>query len=73
MVEETPERLEDVDPELGDLIARFCERSSKLPEHMRKIVNCRGPEKVDGIKVGRNDPCSCGSGFKYKKCCGAER
>ena len=21
-------------------------------------------------KVGRNDPCSCGSGKKYKKCCG---
>lgn len=21
-------------------------------------------------KVGRNDPCSCGSGVKYKKCCG---
>jgi SWIM/SEC-C metal-binding protein len=22
-------------------------------------------------KVGRNDPCPCGSGRKYKKCCGA--
>ena len=22
-------------------------------------------------KVGRNDPCPCGSGKKYKKCCGA--
>jgi uncharacterized protein YecA (UPF0149 family) len=21
-------------------------------------------------KIGRNDPCSCGSGFKFKKCCG---
>jgi methionyl aminopeptidase len=21
------------------------------------------------MKVGRNDPCPCGSGFKYKKCC----
>ena len=26
------------------------------------------PVKVD--KVGRNDPCPCGSGKKYKKCCG---
>jgi preprotein translocase subunit SecA len=25
-----------------------------------------------GNKVGRNDPCPCGSGKKYKKCCGAE-
>jgi preprotein translocase subunit SecA len=24
-----------------------------------------------GAKVGRNDPCPCGSGKKYKKCCGA--
>ena len=24
-----------------------------------------------GQKVGRNDPCPCGSGQKYKKCCGA--
>jgi preprotein translocase subunit SecA len=26
---------------------------------------------VRGDKVGRNDPCPCGSGKKYKKCCGA--
>jgi len=25
----------------------------------------------DQPKVGRNDPCSCGSGQKFKKCCGA--
>ena len=24
-----------------------------------------------GLKVGRNDPCTCGSGKKYKNCCGA--
>lgn len=29
------------------------------------------PETVrrEGPKVGRNDPCPCGSGKKYKKCC----
>jgi preprotein translocase subunit SecA len=26
---------------------------------------------VRGDKVGRNDPCPCGSGKKYKKCCGS--
>ena len=26
-----------------------------------------------GAKVGRNDPCPCGSGKKYKNCCGANR
>lgn len=35
------------------------------------------PEKVETFrreqpKIGRNDPCSCGSGKKYKKCCGRE-
>ena len=26
--------------------------------------------KVNENKVGRNDPCPCGSGKKYKQCCG---
>ena len=28
------------------------------------------PVKREGKKVGRNDPCPCGSGRKYKQCCG---
>lgn len=28
-------------------------------------------QKTQGATVGRNDPCPCGSGKKYKKCCGA--
>jgi len=28
------------------------------------------PVRREAAKVGRNDPCSCGSGKKYKKCCG---
>lgn len=27
--------------------------------------------KIDTANIGRNDPCPCGSGKKYKKCCGA--
>jgi len=26
-----------------------------------------------GDRVGRNDPCPCGSGKKFKKCCGARK
>jgi uncharacterized protein YecA (UPF0149 family) len=26
--------------------------------------------KKESGRVGRNDPCPCGSGKKYKKCCG---
>jgi uncharacterized protein YecA (UPF0149 family) len=34
-----------------------------------------GPARPETIvredkKIGRNDPCPCGSGKKYKKCCG---
>ncbi|MEW6210382.1 MAG: preprotein translocase subunit SecA [Acidobacteriota bacterium] len=29
------------------------------------------PMRHKGPRVGRNDPCPCGSGKKYKKCCGA--
>jgi hypothetical protein len=28
----------------------------------------QGPTKQNGVKLGRNDPCHCGSGKKYKKC-----
>ncbi len=30
-----------------------------------------GPMRRSTPKVGRNEPCPCGSGKKYKKCCGA--
>jgi preprotein translocase subunit SecA len=30
----------------------------------------RKPVKREGDKIGRNSPCPCGSGKKYKKCCG---
>src|SRR6266404_6240428 len=29
------------------------------------------PVRNKGPRIGRNDPCPCGSGKKYKKCCGA--
>ena len=32
----------------------------------------RQPVHADA-KVGRNDPCPCGSGKKYKECCGKGR
>jgi preprotein translocase subunit SecA len=30
-------------------------------------------QRITGEKVGRNDPCPCGSGKKYKKCHGADK
>jgi SEC-C motif-containing protein len=34
------------------------------------VMNPKG-QPVQVTKIGRNDPCPCGSGKKYKKCCGA--
>ena len=36
-------------------------------DSMKKNINHKMPEK----KMGRNEPCYCGSGKKYKHCCGA--
>ena len=35
-----------------------------------KQAKAAQPVKVGGKKIGRNDPCPCGSGKKYKYCCG---
>lgn len=39
---------------------------AKKPEEIKKQVTVKNTTK----KVGRNDPCPCGSGKKYKNCCG---
>ena len=36
---------------------------------LEKLLNPTPPATAQ--KTGRNDPCPCGSGKKYKKCCGA--
>ena len=36
-----------------------------------KSIGPRVEQVVKGDEPGRNDPCSCGSGKKFKKCCGA--
>lgn len=40
-----------------------------LPEQMDRVLHTDGPMRRAVEKVGRNDPCPCGSGKKYKKCC----
>ncbi|MBQ9297934.1 MAG: preprotein translocase subunit SecA [Clostridia bacterium] len=39
-------------------------------EMPRQTSIVRDPVVNDGPKVGRNEPCPCGSGKKYKNCCG---
>ncbi len=72
MKEETMERLFTVQ------IAKETDLASASPERNQRFVLGRGdapPEnqqtvKKEGDKVGRNDPCPCGSGKKFKKCHG---
>ena len=54
--------------------ARAATRRPPEKSPMAKIAGRRGQDNnVDPKfqKVGRNDPCPCGSGKKFKKCCGA--
>lgn len=36
---------------------------------VEQLLNRPAPSKAHQ-RAGRNDPCPCGSGLKYKKCCG---
>ncbi len=47
-----------------EMIFRAASRSRAGTEEKKTVVR-------KSAKIGRNDPCPCGSGKKYKKCCGA--
>ena len=80
---ETLAVLHGVDiPELPMIREQRKEWEERRRENMGKLdsVAQKGLEKMDALpvqktfirstpKVGRNDPCPCGSGRKYKKCC----
>lgn len=55
--------------------------NTTLPTFLSMPVKAKGPEMNDNIgrterreqpKIGRNDLCPCGSGKKYKNCCGRD-
>jgi uncharacterized protein YecA (UPF0149 family) len=53
------------DPELARLLAWYCGLNAD-----RGV----GPvgQRFGGERLGPNDPCICGSGRKFKKCCGRQ-
>ena len=70
----TPEQQQDTE-------AAIEAQRSKLSDHLQNAQASHGdevsaaeakqkPVTNDGEKIGRNDPCPCGSGKKYKNCCG---
>ena len=50
--------------------ARFRRRGGEWRYVDGKVKSAQEPVVAAGPKVGRNEPCPCGSGKKYKKCCG---
>jgi len=58
----------------ADYLYTLEEWNSILSEEKRQEITKaykRSKTVVKEKKTGRNDPCPCGSGKKYKKCCGA--
>ena len=70
------------DEENGEVILHLNEKEltqleSDLPHvlldiywYWQAVINKPQTVRREGEKVGRNDPCPCGSGKKYKACCG---
>ena len=56
-------KIENVSKEQLEIIIKY---SNKIKE--KRIDNYLVERKMK--KIGRNEPCPCGSGKKYKKCCG---
>jgi SEC-C motif domain protein len=74
----------DDDTGLVEFIAKYKEKGEDQAHHeLATFVKLDGkwffddgrtppakPIRLEGPKIGRNDPCHCGSGMKYKKCHG---
>ncbi len=64
--EEEEEEVEEIAPPAPSAQKVVLSRGEEAGEPQKER-----PVTRQGDKVGRNDPCPCGSGKKYKKCCGA--
>ncbi|MHC4938688.1 MAG: SEC-C metal-binding domain-containing protein [Planctomycetota bacterium] len=72
-----PASVRAVAPELCGSFLEELERQGRLGDgrtlglYVRALADALkgGPIRNPGSKLGRNDPCPCGSGKKYKQCC----
>lgn len=72
MDESEVERLmAEVAPSVVKINAFLMDQRPKSPPAGKGNVAGQRPVVREVPKVGRNDPCHCGSGKKFKKCCGA--
>ena len=57
-------------PEIFDPRIIMDDDWSSVPRSDRRGTNAKVRNSKEDPKIQRNDPCPCGSGKKYKKCCG---
>ena len=82
--EEGWEKLEEMHPDRADQRPAIRAAYDQIPELIETLFMHFLPRREaaaqarvtatlrrTGDKIGRNDPCPCGSGKKFKKCCGA--
>ncbi len=55
-----------------DAVAKRAQSGADAKANQQAGIVQNQPAKRDSKKVGRNDPCPCGSGKKYKNCCGKD-
>ena len=65
--DEKVEQLQDKVDDMQNQVAAGKMQAIDVAEFMRQMRT--KPVVRDYKKVGRNDPCPCGSGKKYKNCC----
>jgi uncharacterized protein YecA (UPF0149 family) len=58
---------------LGERVLRIIPWGGFATKRSQRVDDSRNTHHTERRveKVGRNDPCPCGSGRKYKKCCGS--
>ena len=63
-----PEKREEI---IVQMAAGILRAYRYFRQHQRRVASTYGPEPQRSPgKIGRNEPCPCGSGKKYKRCCG---
>ncbi|MDX9761380.1 MAG: preprotein translocase subunit SecA [Desulfomonilia bacterium] len=74
MKELSLERLSKIQIQREEDVERISEKERKQRMQLGRGPSSEKPStfKRQGKKVGRNDPCPCGSGKKYKQCCGVD-
>lgn len=68
--------LDKIDEQIAEFLLKAnIEQNTERKQTIKGVANdgkekAKSTPKKKEVKIGRNDPCTCGSGKKYKQCCG---